>query len=218
MAKKPQEQEQPPRPVKPAKEGGGLLFPILIAAIAGFACFLVVLGVGGMVSQTASTPTAPPSNRGTLPTQRPSATPVQTKGPIPEKTDAPEETAQITRDPSTPPVEPTEAQPPAQTNPPEATQTPATQNPDPAVSVRPTTPTTPPAKQTPPPAQPSNSGGGGNGTSLSKNSPDSTPVYVSNAGKIHSMSDCSGMRNYTTMTLGEARANANYKFCSNCWH
>lgn len=42
-------------------------------------------------------------------------------------------------------------------------------------------------------------------------------VYVSNSGKkIHLISDCSGMKNYTTMTLGEAEAHG-YAYCSRCF-
>lgn len=156
MEKKPR--EQPSRPVKPQKRTDGILLPVLIAAVAGFACFLIVLGVGGMVlpTQTAANPTASPSNRGTLPTQRPSTAPGQTKEPG-------------TQEPSNPPVEPTKdppnTKPPAQTKPPEATQTraPATQDPGPIISVQPTVPTSPPAQQTQRPAQ-TGSQGGGSGT------------------------------------------------------
>lgn len=46
---------------------------------------------------------------------------------------------------------------------------------------------------------------------------DDTIVYVSNsADKIHSISNCSGMKYYRSMTLGEANAN-NYEYCTNCW-
>ena len=42
-------------------------------------------------------------------------------------------------------------------------------------------------------------------------------VYVSNSGKkIHLIPDCSGMKNYTTMTLGEAEAHG-YAYCSRCF-
>lgn len=40
-------------------------------------------------------------------------------------------------------------------------------------------------------------------------------VYVSNNGIIHVESDCSGMKNYTEMTLEEADA-AGYDYCSKC--
>lgn len=43
-----------------------------------------------------------------------------------------------------------------------------------------------------------------------------TIVYVSNSGKIHSVSDCSGMKSYREMTLGTADAKG-YEYCSNCW-
>lgn len=44
-----------------------------------------------------------------------------------------------------------------------------------------------------------------------------TIVYVSNSSStIHSVHDCSGMKNYREMTLGEADARG-YKYCPNCW-
>lgn len=47
--------------------------------------------------------------------------------------------------------------------------------------------------------------------------PSNTEVYVSNrSNTIHSVSDCSGMKNYRTMTLGEADANG-YIYCNDCW-
>lgn len=45
----------------------------------------------------------------------------------------------------------------------------------------------------------------------------STTVYVSNrSNTIHSQHDCSGMKNYREMTLGEADAKG-YKYCDMCW-
>lgn len=41
-------------------------------------------------------------------------------------------------------------------------------------------------------------------------------VYVSNAGKIHSISDCSGMKYYTEMDKAEAESR-DYEWCENCW-
>ena len=47
--------------------------------------------------------------------------------------------------------------------------------------------------------------------------PSTTPVYVSRSGgKIHRIPDCSGMKYYREMTLGEADARG-YSYCSNCW-
>ena len=43
-----------------------------------------------------------------------------------------------------------------------------------------------------------------------------TIVYVSQNGKIHRRSNCSGMKTYTEMTLGEA-AEHDYDYCSKCW-
>ena len=44
----------------------------------------------------------------------------------------------------------------------------------------------------------------------------STTVYVSRAGKIHLSSTCSGMKYYTTMTLGKAES-AGYDHCQKCF-
>ncbi len=44
-----------------------------------------------------------------------------------------------------------------------------------------------------------------------------TIVYVSRSSHtIHSVSDCSGMKKYSEMTLGDADAKG-YDYCSNCW-
>lgn len=41
-------------------------------------------------------------------------------------------------------------------------------------------------------------------------------VYVSNSGKYHSKSNCSGMKNYTEMSLDEA-IDAGHVACKRCW-
>ncbi len=41
-------------------------------------------------------------------------------------------------------------------------------------------------------------------------------VYVSNSGKYHSKSNCSGMKNYTEMSLDEA-IDAGHVACKKCW-
>lgn len=41
-------------------------------------------------------------------------------------------------------------------------------------------------------------------------------VYVSNSGKYHSKSNCSGMKNYTEMSLDEA-LDAGHVACKKCW-
>ena len=100
MAKKEKPQEQGPQaaPKKPPKGNGGILLPVLFAAIVGFACFLIILGVGGMVSehnaQTADAPSAQPSSLEALPTQRPTNAPTQetvgSEEPVlPDETDEP---------------------------------------------------------------------------------------------------------------------------------
>lgn len=43
-----------------------------------------------------------------------------------------------------------------------------------------------------------------------------TTVYVSRSGVIHSRHDCSGMKNYTEMTIEKADG-AGYKYCEHCW-
>ena len=45
--------------------------------------------------------------------------------------------------------------------------------------------------------------------------PDTT-VYVSRSNVIHSYSSCSGMKNYTEMTIEDADARG-YKYCEHCW-
>lgn len=47
--------------------------------------------------------------------------------------------------------------------------------------------------------------------------PASTIVYVSSSGKIHLHSNCSGMKNYKTTTLGEAESHSSYSLCKNCF-
>lgn len=44
-----------------------------------------------------------------------------------------------------------------------------------------------------------------------------TTVYVSNAGKIHLHSDCSGMKNYTETELGKAYSKSGNELCKNCF-
>lgn len=42
-------------------------------------------------------------------------------------------------------------------------------------------------------------------------------VYVSKSGKkVHSISNCSGMKYYIRMTYRQAESNG-YSFCKNCW-
>ena len=45
---------------------------------------------------------------------------------------------------------------------------------------------------------------------------DHTTVYVSNAGKIHRTSDCSGMKHWSSMTLARALSRG-YKLCQKCF-
>ena len=60
------------------------------------------------------------------------------------------------------------------------------------------------------PSSPSSSGSG-----LRQALP-GTKVYVSNYGKIHLRSNCSGMKHYSTMTY-DAAYNAGYSHCSKCF-
>ena len=47
--------------------------------------------------------------------------------------------------------------------------------------------------------------------------PADTIVYVSTrSNTIHSVHDCSGMKNYREMTIADADAKG-YAYCSNCW-
>lgn len=62
-----------------------------------------------------------------------------------------------------------------------------------------------------------NGSSGTNKTSTTNNISDSTTVYVSNrSNTIHSISNCSNMKNYREMTRSEADSNG-YKYCKNCW-
>ena len=98
-----------------ANGGGGLLMPILYAALGGIGGFLVILfigiGIGAFDTQgqAAVQPSAQPSYRGTLPTQRPTQEPVQTHNPA--ETGGPAETDPYsqTQAPSVPPADPTDA-------------------------------------------------------------------------------------------------------------
>lgn len=48
--------------------------------------------------------------------------------------------------------------------------------------------------------------------------PADTIVYVSSrSDTIHSVHDCSGMKNYKEMTIGDAEAKYGDKYCPNCW-
>ena len=50
-----------------------------------------------------------------------------------------------------------------------------------------------------------------------KNSYDSTTVYVSDSSStVHTKSDCSGMKYYSTMTWGEAKSRGITKCCQKC--
>lgn len=166
-----------------AEEGGGLLMPILYAALGGIGGFLVILFIGigigafNTQGQVAEQPSAQSSYRGTLPTQKPTRDPAQT--PAPEETDGPVETEHDaqTREPSNPPAEPTKApestqEMSGQTSPPVSTRAPSrpaqTQKPGPVVSVRPAVPTAPPAQHTQKPAQSGNQGGTGAGDRAAK--------------------------------------------------
>ncbi len=52
---------------------------------------------------------------------------------------------------------------------------------------------------------------------INKTSPNvSIIVYVSNSGKYHNRPNCSGMKNYTEMSLNEAKA-ADYAACKKCY-
>ena len=53
-------------------------------------------------------------------------------------------------------------------------------------------------------------------TTAATTAADERVVFVSNTGKYHITSDCSGMTEYTEMTLAEAKA-AGYEPCGRCW-
>lgn len=119
-------------------------------------------------------------------TAAPTPTPEPTPTPTPEPT-------------PTPTPEPTPTPTPTPT--PEPTPTP-TPTPIPTPEPTPTPAPTPTPEPTPAP--------------IRGHSAD-TVVYVSQrSNTIHSIPDCSGMKRFREMTLGEADARG-YKYCSNCW-
>ena len=82
----------------------------------------------------------------------------------------------------------------------------STPAPTPVVTSAPTLAPTPEATPEPTPNEPT----------MINGHPSDMTVYVSSSGKIHSVSDCSGMKSSTPMSLGNAVASG-FSFCSNCW-
>lgn len=141
-----------------------------------------------------------------IPAAEPTETPAPTPEPTPEPTPVltPEPTPAPTPKPTPAPTpEPTPAPTPKPTAAPTPEPTPApTPKPTPAPTPEPTPESTP----TPTPVQ------------YIHGVPADTVVYVSKRSEtIHILSDCSGMKNYKTMTLGEADAKGIEKYCEDCW-
>lgn len=76
--------------------------------------------------------------------------------------------------------------------------------------------TTPPASGSGGQSGSAGSTGSSGGQSGNSGYSSNTTVYVSRNGKIHLRSNCSGMKNYTTMTLGQADSRG-YKRCDKCF-
>lgn len=140
-----------------------------------------------MTAPTNSKPTADNTTRGTLPSMA-----VTHETANPAKSAEPVQTPEPTPKP-TPTPEPT------------ATPTPElTPEPTPAPTPEPT-PTPIPTPEPTPTPQP-----------IRGRSPN-TIVYVSyRSNTIHSVHNCSGMRNYREMTIYDASSRG-YNFCTNCW-
>lgn len=155
-------------------------------------------------NEAADAPREQPSYSGTLPSETPSRARRPSQDPAVTEESAQTSATEATTVPIVAPTpEPTSAPTPAPTPEPTPAPTPApTPEPTPAPTPIPTPQQTPQPVQEPQP--------------IRGRSPD-TIVYVSSrSNTIHSVSDCSGMRNYREMTIYNA-ASRGYSFCSNCW-
>lgn len=133
---------------------------------------------------------------------------MSTSNPVETVPSTPASTPTVSPDPAQETITPpTSAPTAAPTQTPKPTIAP-TQTPTPSPSPKPTPVPTPKPDPDPTPSPtPSTING----------HPSNMTVYVSNSGhKIHSVHDCSGMKNYTEMTLGSA-VSKGYEFCKNCW-
>ena len=203
----------------------------VLAALGGSVAFITIALVAGSLlfpeswqRQTAAAPSAQPSYYGTLPSRAPASVPTPSPAESPEEPsneptrEETEEPVQQTAESTTAPTQAPTSQPVAVPTPaPTRTPTAPVQTTAPAAATQPVQNTTAPTQSG---SQSGNSGGSGRTEGVptsAKNLPGSTIVYVSNnANKIHSISNCSGMRNYREMTLDQANSN-NYEYCSNCW-
>ncbi|MCD8322250.1 MAG: hypothetical protein LUC89_05110 [Oscillospiraceae bacterium] len=164
-----------------------LLIPIIIVAVCLFA-----IGLNGGTDDTALATPSPTS--AAVATASPTLEPTPTPTAEPTPTPTPSPTAKSTPSPTAEPTSAPTAEPT-----PEATTEP-TADPTPV----------PTADSTPAPTE--------EPVTYIKGYPSNTEVYVSQSShKIHLRSNCSGMKNYTTMTLGEAESRG-YEYCSNCFN
>lgn len=189
-----------------------LIFAVIAAPIAPWQEFLSGFGLRGWMkglvlcaafigavmvlpqSDTADvpTPSEQPSYRGTLPSKKPD----QTESHAPNREIPVTSEQEPTEEPSptpVPTVNPTPTPTPVSTSTPTPTPKPTPE------------PTQAPTTQPTPEPQP-----------IRGRAPN-TVVYVSNrSNTIHSVHDCSGMRNYREMTIYNATQRG-YEFCPNCW-
>lgn len=218
---------------KPGLTGGDILLAVLLALIGGISAFLVILIGGSLLapdfgkSQTADQPPAVSQPvRGTLPSSAPvfTHTPKPTDPPV-EPSDEPEpeqtvEPEQQTVEPTAPPSQPPE---PAQTQAPTPTQSRApAQNPDPVISIN---PTTPPAVPTQAPAQP-NRGTTSNGDGTYTHDFSGGRVLITtqsnnNNDPVYHTRDCRSAKiippeNEFWYASAQAAESANRRLCGNC--
>lgn len=139
---------------------------------------------------------APPSKTADAPEEQPSYSGTLPSENLPSRAQMPTQDPAVTEDPTQAPT-------------PEVTPAPTvepTPNPTPEPTPEPTPAPTP--QPTPQPTQ--------EPQPIRGRAPD-TIVYVSNrSNTIHSVSNCSGMRNYREMTIYNATSRG-YNFCTNCW-
>lgn len=170
----------------------------------------LLAGCGGSpVAEDTPNPTSAPVAAADTPTATPEATP--TPSAAAEPTPTPSVAPTVAPEPT-----PTPASTPSPTPEPTVTHSAASmETPEPTQEIAPTPePTlisTPEPIPTPEPTPTPE-------LKMIHGVPADTIVYVSSrSDTIHSVHDCSGMKNYKEMTIGDAEAKYGDKYCPNCW-